>query len=253
MDRPRPPILGESERADAKSVAGSSGQPHRVAPTGNIGRGGPAWPPCSIGFPAQWGAKGLSVIYFLAYPVIFAVFRLLLRVLGRARATGEHFVPRTGPVIYCPNHMSDADPPTVFLCVPRRAWFIAKSELFEIPVLGKFFAHFHGIPIKRDSADRAALRRAEGILKRGEAAGDLPGGPLLPGRPTAAHPARRGPAVGADGRPHRPHRPALHQRDAALRRHRSRASRATPSGWTSARRSARRTFRTCRAGPSWTP
>ena len=109
------------------------------------------------------------MIYFLAYPAVFAVFRLLLRVLGRARATGEGYVPRTGPVLYCPNHISDADPPTVFLCVPRRAWFIAKSELFEIPVLGWFFHRFHGIPIKRDSADRAALRRAEGVLKRGEA------------------------------------------------------------------------------------
>ena len=108
------------------------------------------------------------MIYFLAYPVIFAVFRLLLRVLGRARATGEHYVPRSGPVIYCPNHLSDSDPPTVFLCVPRRAWFIAKQELFEMPIMGWFFAHFHGIPIKRDSADRAALRQAEAVLKRGE-------------------------------------------------------------------------------------
>ena len=108
------------------------------------------------------------MIYFLTYPLIFVIFRLLVRVLGRVRTTGEAFVPRTGPVIYCPNHLSDADPPTVFVCVPRRAWFVGKSELFEPPLVGWFFAHFHGIAIKRDTADRAALRRAEGVLKRGE-------------------------------------------------------------------------------------
>ncbi len=106
--------------------------------------------------------------YFLLYPVLFPLFRLLARVLGRVRSTGEFNVPTTGGIIYCPNHLSDADPPTVFVCLPRRAWFIGKAELFETPVLGWLFAHFHAFPIKRDSADRAALRRAEGLLRAGQ-------------------------------------------------------------------------------------
>lgn len=106
--------------------------------------------------------------YFLLYPVLFPLFRLLARVLGRLRSSGEGNVPAAGPVIYCPNHLSDADPPTVFVTLPRRAWFLGKSELFEAPVVGWLFAHFRGIPIKRDSADRAALRRAEAVLMRGE-------------------------------------------------------------------------------------
>lgn len=106
--------------------------------------------------------------YFLLYPVLFTVFRLLARLLGRLRTSGEESFPRTGPVIVCPNHVSDADPPVVFISLPRRAWFIGKSELFAIPFFGWLFAHFHVIPIKRDSADRAALRRAEAILKSGQ-------------------------------------------------------------------------------------
>ncbi|BDI32897.1 1-acyl-sn-glycerol-3-phosphate acyltransferase [Capsulimonas corticalis] len=108
------------------------------------------------------------MIYFLFYPIFFVVLRTLIRVLGRLRSSGEHHVPRTGGLIYCPNHTSDADPPTMFVTLPRRAWFIGKSELFEAPVFGWFFHHFHAFPIKRDSADRAALRRAEACLKRGE-------------------------------------------------------------------------------------
>jgi 1-acyl-sn-glycerol-3-phosphate acyltransferase len=108
------------------------------------------------------------MIYFLFYPILFTIFRLFARILGRVQTSGEANVPKTGAVIYCPNHLSDADPPTVFVCLPRRAWFIGKSELFAVPVIGWFFAHFHGFPIKRDSADRAALRRAEELLIRGE-------------------------------------------------------------------------------------
>lgn len=108
------------------------------------------------------------MIYFLAYPILFPLVRLILRVLGRLHSSGEHNVPRRGPLIYCPNHLSDSDPPTLFVTVPRRAWFLAKTELFDIPVLGWFFGHFQGIPIKRDSADRTALKRAEAVLKRGQ-------------------------------------------------------------------------------------
>ena len=106
--------------------------------------------------------------YFLLYPLVFTLLRLLLRVLGRIRSSGESNVPPSGGVLFCPNHISDADPPAIFVTTPRRAWFVGKSELFEIPVLGWFFAHFQGFPIKRDSADRAALRRIEALLKSGQ-------------------------------------------------------------------------------------
>ena len=108
------------------------------------------------------------MIYFLLYPVVFVLLRLLMRVIGRLQSSGEGNVPAAGGFLYCPNHISDSDPPAIFVSAPRRAWFVGKSELFEIPVLGWFFSHFHGFPIKRDSADRDALRRIEALLRGGE-------------------------------------------------------------------------------------
>ena len=108
------------------------------------------------------------MFYFLAYPLVFVLLRLLMRVLGRLRSSGEANVPATGGFLLCPNHVSDCDPPAVFVSCPRRAWYVGKRELFEIPVLGWMFGHFQGFPIKRDSADRAALRRIEALLKAGE-------------------------------------------------------------------------------------
>jgi 1-acyl-sn-glycerol-3-phosphate acyltransferase len=108
------------------------------------------------------------MIYSFGYPFVYGFLRLLIQLLGRLRIFDRVNIPKTGALIYCPNHLSDADPPTVFVSVPKGAWFIGKQELFDPPVSGWFFRHFHGLPIKRDSADRAALRRAEDLLKRGE-------------------------------------------------------------------------------------
>lgn len=110
----------------------------------------------------------MDLVYFITVPVLFPLARLLVRVLGRMRTLGENNVPARGGFIYCPNHISDADPVAFFVAQPRRAWFIGKQELFDMPILGWFFYHFHAFPIKRDTADRAALRRAEACLRRGE-------------------------------------------------------------------------------------
>jgi len=109
------------------------------------------------------------MIYFLSYPFLFASLRLILRVLGRLRSSGEGNVPRRGGVLYCPNHISDADPAAIFVTAPRRCWMVGKKELFQIPVLGPYFAQLQGIQIHRDTPDRAALRRIEEVLKGGEA------------------------------------------------------------------------------------
>lgn len=108
------------------------------------------------------------MFYFLTYPIFFTVFRLLARTLGRLRSSGEENVPRAGAFIYCPNHTTDVDPAILLVTIPRRSWYIAKEELFGIPVLGWMLAHYRTFPIKRNSADRAALRRAEHLLRAGQ-------------------------------------------------------------------------------------
>lgn len=108
------------------------------------------------------------MIYFLSYPFLFAFVRLLLRVLGRLRSSGEYHVPRRGGVLYCPNHISDADPTVIFVTAPRRCWMVGKQEIFMIPVLGTYLARLRAIQIQRDSPDRTALRRIEEVLRGGE-------------------------------------------------------------------------------------
>ncbi|MGH7902557.1 MAG: lysophospholipid acyltransferase family protein [Candidatus Dormibacteraceae bacterium] len=104
-----------------------------------------------------------------------------LRWLGRAIARtylvglievrGLDAVPRTGGLLVCSNHGSNADPPLVPAFLPRAdSWSMAKSEYFEgtgfVPWI---FRTYHSFPVVRHTADRVALRRALGLLAAGEA------------------------------------------------------------------------------------
>lgn len=131
------------------------------------------------------------MLYAITWPLMKRFMRLLFAVLGGFRKSGLENVPRTGGVLLCPNHVCDADPPAVAVALPRSAWFMAKEELFTIPVLGALIRLWRGFPVRRNSADRAALRRAEELLKNGEAVvifpegGGNPEGTLQPLNPGA--------------------------------------------------------------------
>lgn len=104
--------------------------------------------------------------------IVRGVLRILLRGilagLGGVRAYGLENVPQTGAVIIAPNHVSHLDPVLIGVLVRRPVWFLAADELFSIPVLGALSRYLRAFPIRQDSPDRKALRRAEELLKQGE-------------------------------------------------------------------------------------
>ncbi len=118
--------------------------------------------------------------YWLARPVFWVLFRTLLGVLGGLRVEGRENVPRSGGVLVAPNHVSDTDPPVIAVSLPRSCWLMGKQEIFDMKVVGAICRWLHGFPVKRYSADRAALRRAETLLKAGEAVVVFPEGRLSP-------------------------------------------------------------------------
>ncbi len=89
---------------------------------------------------------------------------------------GRRNVPRRGPLLLCPNHFTDLDPPAVAAALPRYARFVAKAELFDMGAIGKAIRLFDAIPVKRNSADRAALREILKTLADGDAVVIFPEG-----------------------------------------------------------------------------
>jgi 1-acyl-sn-glycerol-3-phosphate acyltransferase len=90
--------------------------------------------------------------------------------LGLFKVVGVENVPRRGPLIICPNHSANLDPPMVPAFVRRDdTWSMAKSEYFNGGFIDWLFRQYHAFPVVRHSADRTALRRAFDILKAGNA------------------------------------------------------------------------------------
>ena len=108
-----------------------------------------------------------------------AVRRLLWWLLApplRMRVEGLERVPTTGPLLVVCNHLHNADPVLVSVAFPRPLHFMAKKELFGVPVIGWLIRQVGTFPVDRGKADRAAIRHAEAALSQGIAVGMFPEG-----------------------------------------------------------------------------
>lgn len=92
------------------------------------------------------------------------------------RVYGAQNVPRDGPVIVACNHISYFDPPLLGTACPRRIRYMAKRELFSMPILGAMIDAFGAYPVDRTGSPMAAIRRSVEMLRRGEVIGIFPEG-----------------------------------------------------------------------------
>ncbi|MBP6965634.1 MAG: 1-acyl-sn-glycerol-3-phosphate acyltransferase [Armatimonadetes bacterium] len=102
--------------------------------------------------------------------------RLLFTLTGRLESIGSESIPEAGGVIVCSNHISHLDPPAVGAGMSRQVHFMAKEELFRVPVLGELIRRVGAFPVRRGTADRRALKRAIELLNEGHVVGLFPEG-----------------------------------------------------------------------------
>ena len=95
--------------------------------------------------------------------LVFPVFRLLFR----GSTAGNDRVPMQGPLVVVANHGSHLDPPLLGHALGRPVAFMAKAELFSIPLLGRLIRACGAYPVrrvpaiaKRSAPQRPSWRRA---------------------------------------------------------------------------------------------
>jgi 1-acyl-sn-glycerol-3-phosphate acyltransferase len=110
------------------------------------------------------------------YSFVRSLVNAVLKPVYRIEVIGRENVPADGGVLLCANHIDNLDPPVVGITAPRPVYFMAKEELFSVPVLGKIVPHLNAFPVKRGMSDREALRKGLGILKDGKVLGLFPEG-----------------------------------------------------------------------------
>ena len=89
---------------------------------------------------------------------------------------GKENFPKEGGVLLCANHIDNFDPPVVGMTCPRTVRFMAKEELFKLPILKSVLPSVQAYPVKRGMSDREAFRNTLKILKGGEVVGLFPEG-----------------------------------------------------------------------------
>jgi 1-acyl-sn-glycerol-3-phosphate acyltransferase len=108
---------------------------------------------------------------------MYAFLKLVMRTITRGYLVGGLFsvdgadnVPRSGPLLVCPNHISTIDPPMVPAFLPRSdSWSMGKAEYFAKTFTRYLFTWYHAFPVVRHTADRKAVRRAREVLEQGHA------------------------------------------------------------------------------------
>jgi 1-acyl-sn-glycerol-3-phosphate acyltransferase len=87
--------------------------------------------------------------------------------LAPTGAYGVERIPRDRGVVLAANHFSGIDHPLLGSFCPMPVAFLAKSELFEIPILGEALEWMGVISIRRGESDRDAVRRARDYVRAG--------------------------------------------------------------------------------------
>ena len=105
------------------------------------------------------------MLYAFLKPI--AVF--LMRAWFGLRVRGAEHVPARGPALIVSNHQSILDPPVIGGAARRQIYFLAKAELFRIPMFGSLIRALHARPVRREGSDPGALRTAAQLLGEGKA------------------------------------------------------------------------------------
>ena len=109
------------------------------------------------------------------YRILHVLFPAFFRLFG-AKDYGAENMPPEGGVIVAANHMSNWDPPFLASFLQRPVSYMAKQELFEIPIFGTVIRWLFAFPVRRGAADRSAVKAAVKELRAGRCVGIFPEG-----------------------------------------------------------------------------
>ena len=129
----------------------------------------------------------------MLYAIGYHLCRWIARTFFALSVEGEEHVPKQGPIILAPNHVSNLDPVLVGIAMRRRVHFMAKKELFRNPLIGWFLRAVQAYPVTRERVDPSTLKRTLSFLAAGRVVMMFPEGTRGDGR--ALRPAKPGIAV----------------------------------------------------------
>ncbi len=101
------------------------------------------------------------------WKVTQVIARVLTTTLFDLKTYHRENVPKTGGVLLVANHQSYLDPVLVAVQLKRPVSYMARSELFEHPLLGAVIRKLHAFPVRRGEGDIGAMKETLRRLEEG--------------------------------------------------------------------------------------
>ena len=122
-------------------------------------------------------------------PVARLIARAFLSLLFRLTVCGQENLPSHNAFVLLPKHQRWEDIPLLDLSTPRSLNYVAKQELFNIPLFGRFLSALGGIPLNRSRPieSRQSLRVVQELLGEGEGVVVFPEGTYYRNRVGPGH------------------------------------------------------------------
>lgn len=132
-----------------------------------------------------------KTVYMKLHRFLAPFFRFVMRL----NPQGIENIPEDGGILFCSNHIGALDVIAITACTNRQISFVAKKELFSIPLLGKLITVLGAIKIDRGGNDVGAIKASISAAENGGAVAIFPQGHRYPGINPATTPKRNGAAL----------------------------------------------------------
>ena len=114
------------------------------------------------------------------YTFLERLLRPILTFVYRVQITGRQHVPESGPCVLAANHVSVLDGFFLGIAVTRQVRFMAKAELYRVPVVKQILHAAGAFPVHRGADAGRAVAAGVELLERGACVGVFPEGTSLP-------------------------------------------------------------------------
>lgn len=109
------------------------------------------------------------------YQWIYKTFKPGVSALYRIEAHGVENIPQSGAVL-ASNHTAFSDVLVISAASTRQVRYMAKKELFKIPILSPLIRALGAYPVNRGGVDVGSIKRTFELIEQGELIGIFPQG-----------------------------------------------------------------------------
>lgn len=114
------------------------------------------------------------------YQTVYKLFARPVRAIWRVSAEGTENIPEGCGALLVANHTAMMDVLVLEAACPRQIRFMAKKELFKIPLLSSLIKALGAYPVDRGGADVKSLKLTISMIQEGDLIGIFPQGTRVP-------------------------------------------------------------------------